>query len=150
MRVVEEHVLRGEAPRRHGELGDMFRCVGVGPRESTESLSKRRVARHKNEPREADWNFHRFLQEARHRAVVRMAQRDASCQKRRARGLQHQRGDDETDAQLRVRERHLLLLVRDGVGALEGMATLLGGAKRGASGRPTARRRGGSTRAWQV
>ena len=120
MRVVEEHVLRREAARRHGELGDVFWCVRVRSREAPESLSKRRVARHKNEPREADWNFHRFLQEARHRAIIRMAQRDASCQKRRARGLQHQRGDDETDAQLRVRERDFFLLVRDGVGALQG------------------------------
>ena len=92
MRVVEEHVLRREAPRRHGELGDVFWCVRVGPREAPESLSKRRVARHKNEPRQTDWNFHRFLQEARDGAVVGMAQRDASCQQRRARGLQHQRG----------------------------------------------------------
>ena len=94
MRVVEQNVLGREAARRHGELGDMFRCVRVRSRESAKSLSKRRVARHKNEPREADWNFHRFLQEARHRTIIGMAQRDAPCQQRRARGLQHQGGDD--------------------------------------------------------
>ena len=113
------------------------------PARTDRVLSKRRVARHKNEPREADWNFHRFLQEARDGAIIRMAQRDASCQKRRARGLQHQRGDDETDAQLRVRERHLLLLVRDGVGALEGDGHLVwrGEARRSRSSHREAPRR---------
>ena len=70
MRVVEQDVLRREAPRRHGELGDMFRCVRVGPREAPESLSKRRVARHKNEPREADGHLDGLLQEARDGTII--------------------------------------------------------------------------------